>query len=264
MTINLVKDRHHQFKLTFEQAEKVYQYERDKDLRSTENYFSSWEEYDYMFDNFQKILNEKQLKKFLAWHKENIKRHEEFLVESDKEQVKYIDYENELLKFYEERLFPEFFKEKFLTDTVSLSLEKFKVEFLKKEYKAFLDSQKVGIISSHYRESRLYQPNTLQVALLRHRLYYIIPRFSFFKTKMDEPTKATANFLLNKFQFILERHQEFFKRKAEELSSFAKSIQEKYIGEPKGWHYVIKETDEQQRENQIMQVVLIDIEKYGC
>jgi hypothetical protein len=263
-TIDLVKDRHHQFKLTFEQAEKVYQFEQEKGLHSIEHYFSTWEEYDYTLDNFQKILNEKQLKKFLAWQKENIKRHEKFLIESDKEQVKYIDYHNELLKFYEEYLFPHFFKEKFLTDTVSLSFEKSKVEFLKKEYKAFLDSQKIGIISSHYRHSKLYQPNTLKVALLRHRLYYIIPRFSFFKVKMDEPTKATANFLLDKFQFILERHQEFFKQKEEELSSFAKSIQEKYIGEPKGWHVKITETEEQKKENQIMLIILIDIEKYGC
>jgi len=263
-TINLIKDRHHQFKLTFEQAEKVYQFEKDKDLYSNEHYFSAWEEYDYMLDNFQKILNEKQFEKFLTWHRDNIKRHEEFLIESDNEQVKYIDYQNELLKFYDEHLFPDFFKEKFLTQTGFLSFEKAKVEFLKKEYKAFLDSQKVGIISSHYRHSRLYQPNTLKVALLRHTLYYIIPNFAFFKTKMDEPTKVAANFLLNKFHSISDRHQDFFKQKAEKLSVFVKSIQEKYIGEPKGWHITVTEPEEQKRENQLMQVVLVDIEKYGC
>lgn len=212
-TIRLVKDRHHQFKLTFEQAEKVYQFEKEKDLYSSEHYFSVWEEYDYMLDNYQKFLNEKQLKKFLAWHKDNVKRHEKFLIEGDKEQAKHIDYYNELLEFYEQHFFPNFFKEKFLAQTVLLSFEKAKVEFLKKEYKAFLDSQKIGIISSHYRHSRLYQPNTLKVALSRHKLYYIIPRFSFFKTKMDEPTKATADFLLNKFQPILEQHQDFLNKK---------------------------------------------------
>ena len=263
-TINLVKDRHDQFKLTFEQAEKVYQFEKDKDLHSSEHYFSTWEEYDYMLDNFQKILNEKQLKKFFAWLNDNIKKHEEFLIKSDREQIKYIDYYNELLKFYEQHVFLDFFKEKFLKQTISLSFEKPKVEFLKKEYKAFLDSQKAILISSHYRHSRLYQPNTLKATLLRHRLYYIIPQFSFFKAKMDEPTKVTANFLFNKFQNILERHQDFFKRQEEEHSSFINDIQSKYIGEPKGWHITITETKEQKRENQIMQVLLLDIEKYGC
>lgn len=263
-TINLVRDRHHQFKLTFEQAEKVYLFEKEKDLYSNEYFFSTWEEYDYMLDNFQKILIGKQLKKFSAWLKEAIKRHEEFLIESDNEQAKFIDYQSELLKFYEGRIFPQIFKEKFLTQSVFLSFEKSKVEFLKKEYKSFLDNQKIGILSSHYRHSRLYQPNTLKVALLQHRLNYIIPRFSFFKAKMDEPTKATANFLLNKFEPILERHQNFFKQKADELAAFSKSIQDKYIGEIKGYHITITETEEQRRENQVMQVVLIDLEKYGC
>lgn len=263
-TINLVKERHYQLELTFEQAEKVYKYEQEKNLYSNEYYFSVWEEYDYLLDNFQKILNEKQFKAFLTRHNEDIKNHEQFLIDNDKEQIKYIAYHNELLEFYNQNLFPAFFKEKFLTQTVSLSFEKAKIEFLKKEYKSFLDSQKVGFISSHYRNSRHYQPNSLQLALLRHKLNYVIPNFSLFKVKMDEPTKSVASFLLNKFQHILERHQDFFKRKEEELTFFAKSIQEKYIGELKGWHIAATETEEERKENQIMQVVLIDIEKYGC
>lgn len=261
--INLVKERYYQFKLTLKQAERVFQFEQDKFLPSGEHYFSSWEEYDYMLDNFQKVLDEKQLKKFLVWQKENIKRHEEHLIERDKDQAKNIDYQNELLKFYEESLFPAFFNEKFLVKTILLSREKSKIEFLKKEYKRFLDSEKIGIISSHYRFSRLYQPNSLQAALLRHRGYYIIPSFFFFKAKMDEPTKVTANFLLDKFKFIPEEHQEFFKRQKEELNSFAKNIQQKYIGEPKGWVHTLTITDEQKKENEIMQAVLMDKEKYS-
>ena len=82
-TIDLTKDRYYQFRLTFEQAEKVYQFEQEKDLYSEEYYFSAWEEYDYILDNFRKILNDKQFKKFIGWHKDNIKRHEEFLIEND-------------------------------------------------------------------------------------------------------------------------------------------------------------------------------------
>ena len=264
-TINLVKDRYHQFKLSFKQAEKVYHFEQEKDLHSEEYSFSVWEEYDYMLDNFQKILNEKQLKKFLTWHGDIIKRHEDYLIENDTEQIKYIDYYNELLAFYEQHFFPDFFKKEFLAQTVSLSFEKHKVEFLRKEYKAFLDSQKIGYISSHYRHSRAFQPNKLKLTLLRHKLYYIVPHFSVFRAKMDEPTKVVADFLLNKFQYIPELHHDFFKKKEEELISFVKNTWSKYFGkDPGGWAVVGKQTEQQEKENQIMQVILMDKEKYGC
>ncbi len=256
-TIDLVKDSHYQFKLTFEQ---------EKDLYSEEYDFSIWEEYDYMLDNFQEILNDKQFKKFIKWHKDNIKRHEKFFIESDKEQTKYIDYHKELINFYEQKYIPDFYKEKFLIQAVSLSTKnKSKISFLKDEYKSFLESQKIGFISLHYRHNKLFKPNELKATLLRHKLSYIVPNFSFFKIKMDEPTKAIAQFLLDTFHYLPERYEDFFKRKDEELSLLAEELRTKYIGEIKGgWHITITETEQQRKENQIMQVVLMDSEKYGC
>ena len=264
-TINLVKDKHFRFNLTFEQAEKVYQFEQEKDLYSEEYYFSVWEDYDYVLDNFRIILNDKQFKKFVGWHKDNIKRHEEFLIESDKEQTKYIDYHNELIDFYEQIYVPDFYKENFLIQSVSLSVKsKSKVSFLKHEYKSFLDSQKIGFVSSHYRDNKLFKPNELKATLLRHKLSYIVPRFFFLKIKMDEPTKAIAKFLLDTFHYIPQQYEDFFKRKDEELSLLAEELRIKHIGEIKGWHKTITETEQQRKENQIMQVILMDREKYGC
>jgi hypothetical protein len=39
-TINFVRDRYHQFKLSFEQAEKVYDFEKVNDLPSEKYFFS--------------------------------------------------------------------------------------------------------------------------------------------------------------------------------------------------------------------------------
>lgn len=64
-TINLVRDRYHQFKLSFEQAEKIYEFEKIKDLHSNKYFFSTWEEEDFTLDNFQKILDDKHLKNLL-------------------------------------------------------------------------------------------------------------------------------------------------------------------------------------------------------
>ena len=81
---------------------------------------------------------------------------------------------------------------------------------------------------------------------------------------MDEPTKAVAQFLLDTFDYISQQYEEFFKRKEEELSLLAEELRTKYIGEVNGWHTTITETEQQRKENQIMQVVLMDREKYGC
>jgi hypothetical protein len=263
--INLVKSRYSKFKLTVEQAEKVYQFEQEKNLRSDEYFLSLWEECDYTLDNFQNILDKNQFAKFLKEHEDYIKAQEEFLIKSDKEQINFIKYYNELNKYYESKYVPPFYKERFLMQIVSLpSQYKPKVQFLKQEYQAFLDSQKVGLISSHYRHNRLYKPNELKAALLRHRLDYIVPNFQYFKSKMDAPTKVTAQFILDIFQYLVIENESFFKKKEKELNSFLDKIQAKYIGKPKGWHVTTKETEQEISENRVMQVVLMDINKYGC
>ncbi len=263
-TINLVRDRYHQFKLSFEQAEKIFEFEKTLDLHSTKYFFSTWEEEDFILDNFRKILNEKQLKKFIGRQKQNIRRHEQHLTEGDKEQEKYIKYYNELIDFYEQRIVPEFLKEKIHID-IAISIEsKAKVEFLKQEYKKYLDEQKLNILTSHYRHNKLFSPNQLEVKLLMHKLECIIPIYFSFKNHIDKPTKAVANFLIKKYHYIPTRLENFFKLKQQEYSSAIEEIKSKHIGEIKGWHTTITETELQQIENQIMQVVLMDKEKYGC
>ncbi|PWT74721.1 MAG: hypothetical protein C5B59_10550 [Bacteroidetes bacterium] len=261
-TIRLVQDRHYFLKLTFKQAEKVFRFEQQRDAPSGEHTFSQWEEYDYMLDNFQKILDEKQLKKFLTWHRKKIKDYESFLIESDRKQTKNIKYYTGLIRYFQERFLPAFEKENFALHVSSLSEEWTKVEYLRAEYKKFLVHLKAGQIIGHYRHSRLFQPNTLKAALLRNKYYHIIPQFPYFKGKMDEPTKVMASFLLRKFDHIPEEHAQFFNHQAESLESFTKELQSKYFGTSKGW-ITIKGSTGNIKENQIMQMVLMDKGMYG-
>src|SRR6185312_5478736 len=93
--INLVKDRHHALDLTFEQAEKVYKYEQEKDTYSEKHFFSAWEEWDYELTTFKEILDAEQFKNYENFLKENIQRYEESLIEQDKEKDKEIAYYEE-------------------------------------------------------------------------------------------------------------------------------------------------------------------------
>jgi hypothetical protein len=63
-TINLVKERYHLLKLSFQQAEKVYEFEKEKDFSSPKYFLSAWEEYDYMFDTFHKFSMKSSLRNF--------------------------------------------------------------------------------------------------------------------------------------------------------------------------------------------------------
>ena len=42
--VNLVQGRYQYLNLTYEQAEKIYKYEQDKDTYSDKHFFSAWEE----------------------------------------------------------------------------------------------------------------------------------------------------------------------------------------------------------------------------
>lgn len=263
-TINFVRDRYYQLKLSFEQAERVYEFEKINDLPSEKYFFSAWEEFDFMLDNFQKILNEKQLKKYVIWQKQNIQRHEQHLIDSDKDQEKYISYYTELIEFYDQKLIPEFLKEKRSINALLTLHDKPKIDFLKEEYKKYLNNMKLKILTSHYRHNRLFAPKRLQVMLLLHKQECLTPRYSSFKIYMDEPTKAIADFLIKKFHHIPKQFEKFFKATQEEYSKYIENIKSKYIGEPKGFVLTMNSVEEQQQENRIMQIILMDKEKYGC
>ena len=254
--INIVKDRNQYLHLSYEQAEKIYEFEKMRDQQYGDKFFSAWEEFDFTQDTFQKILNEKQFKNFIKYHKENVKQYEQHLIKSDVKLVTSIQYHEALIDFYKTKYIPGFYEEKFLFDTIILAEHQAKISFIKQEYKISIAHEKTKQISSHYRNNRLFCPNELKVTMLRHQLMEIVPNYSFFKTTFDTPMQATADFLLEKFRHIPEYHSKFFERKTKERETFGKRIQKKYIGDPKGW-YTITKANLEIRDQQIMQVILL-------
>ena len=165
--------------------------------------------------------------------------------------------------FYEHHYIPDFFNEKFHLDLVP-DIHKSKILFLKLEYGRFLNNEKIRLLSSHYRNSRLFMPNKLQADLLGHKLLHIIPNFYRFKYKMDEPTKTVARHLLDYFQYIPEKHKAFFEKKEKELKAFVKKIQSKYLKTFKWGVITLSETEQQAKENKTMLTVLMDKKNMVC
>lgn len=262
--INLVRDRYQYLNLTYEQAEKVYKYEQDKDTYSEKHFFSVWEEWDYELTTFREILNDDQFKNYETFLKENIQRYEQSLIEQDNEKANKIAYHEELINFYETHFLPDFFKDPFL-HFGWLSTDRAKIEYLRTEYKRFLNDTKKGILTSHFRHNRTFKTNELKASLLRHRLSYILPDYTSFKHQMDEPTKAVAHYLNTKLRYLPDTTEELLTRKFKELKQFNDTNFKKYYGEIRGWHVIMGQlTDEEEKEHRTMTLLLLDKEKYGC
>lgn len=266
--IKLVKDRYQYLNLTFEQAEMVYTHEQNKLVYSDKHFFSNWEEWDYDLTTFRNILDKKQLQIFVAGHNENIKLYEKSLIEHDKPREIDINYNQELLDFYENNFLPDFFKKKDELTILRPLSELTKIEYLKKEYKKFLAETKKSLLTFHFRFNRSFKPNVLELELLRHKLMYIIPNYLYFKQEMDKPTKAISEYLENKFQYLIDTEEEIISEKFHELKRFNQKCFEKYYGKPSiADMYFIKApelTSAEERTFNTMTVLLLDEEKYGC
>ena len=264
--VKLVQDRHQSLNLTYEQAEKIYRFEQDKDIHSNKHFFSFWEERDCELATFGEILNDEQLRIYKTSFKKGIEGYEQSLMELDAKKENEIAYNEELLNFYETQFLPEFFKDPLhLLHFGSLHNEIPKIEFLKAEYKRFLNDTKMEILTSHFRHSRRFQPNELKVSLLRHKLSCVLPSYISFKQQMDEPTKAVAYYLKEKLRYLPDKTEEFLKRKFKESKEFNEINRQKYFGEIKGWHVIAEHlTDEEEKERRRMTFLLFDKARYGC
>ena len=260
--INLVKERYHTLDLTFEQAEKVYRYEQDKEIYSDKHYFSVWEEWDYERTIFKQILNDEQFKTYETNLNESIQQYGQRLIEQDKENSNEIAYQEALIDFYETQFLPEFFKDPFMRFGWLLS-DKAKVEYLRAEYKNYLNDTKKEMLTNHFRHNRTFKPNDLKLWLLRYKLYCVFPNYHYFKIKMDEPTKAVAHFINTKLH-LPDHIDELLIRKLKELQDFSEANFKKYYNDTRGWHVIGgQQTDEEKKENRAMSLLLLDEGKYG-
>ena len=203
-------------------------------------------------------------KRYETFLNENIHRYEQSLVEQDTEKRNDIAYHEELINFYETQFLPDFFKDPVVRFGWLLN-DKAKIEYLRTEYKRFLNDRKKEILTSHFRHNRTFKPNELKASLLRHRLSYILPDYGYFKSRMDEPTKAIAHFLNTKLRYLPDNIEELLTRKFKELNDFNETHFKKYYTDTRGWHVVVGQlTDEEEKQHRTMTLVLLDEKKYGC
>ncbi|WP_138990309.1 hypothetical protein [Larkinella sp. C7] len=262
--IKLVQERYAFCNPDLAQAERIHHYEQDKRLSSKDTYFSQWEEWDFEWATFKDILADEQFERYEANLKTRIRSYEESLVQEDNGKLGEIAYNQSLLTNYE-KILPDFFSPRSLLKLTGLFQEESKIAFLKAEYKRYLNEMKVRLLVEHFRFARTLMPNLLKITLLQHQFDYLWPDYFYFKHRMDEPTKATANYLKGKLYHIDDKVYHFIQEKFDELKSLNQENYKKYLGERPAVGSLTygPSTPEDLREHQLMSLLLLDENKYG-
>lgn len=260
--IELIQHRFHQFKLTSGQALRIYYHEEEKSIYESGFLFSPWEELDHDLHFFRSILNKEQ---FLVYEQELKKKmllHENNLVAEDNNKEKEIAYYLELLKYYTTTLLPSLTDIKVFPFFSLIFSNRSKFDYLKTEYKKFVQYSRKDLLVYHFRNYRQFMPNQLKVSLLKHSLHFYFPDYPAFYHQMDAPTKSMAQY----FEAIVCRLDkdslQAIKDIFYQLDIFSNNINEKYLEEQRGWHVDIKQSEEQTTLNCLMAVLLIDKDLY--
>ncbi|MBT8314424.1 MAG: hypothetical protein KJP26_08175 [Maribacter sp.] len=264
--INLVKDRFNRFNLTFAQAEQVYLHEKEN-IHSEKHFFSAWEEMDFNLTTFRKILNKDQFLKYEKEQIEGIKNHESFLIENDQPRKTDINYTKELIN-YDNNFLVDFFNGDDSLRILAAYKDSNKIEYLKKEYKKFVEEKKKELLTMHFRYYRSFKPNELELSLLRHKLLYLIPDYESFKRYTDKPSRAIADYLEEKLQHLDDDDEKTISEKFMALKNFHQVCFNKYYGKQQSADtYYVKGpvlTSTQKMTYFAMTILLLDEERYGC
>lgn len=259
--VKTVEERNPHLSLSFEQADKIWQYEQGKSGNSN---FSLWEELDYELYVYGNILDSQQLAIYEKHRNRIIEINIASLTEQDKWGVNGIKNARDMLEFYGS-LVPAFFNDPssfsrgWLLDVDT----KTKENFLCAEYQKFLFSQKKHIISNHFRHYRTYQPKTLDALLLRHKLSCVWPDCSGFIQEMDEPTEAVLKFLKDKVQYFMLQNEGFITDRLKEVRVFQEDNFKKYYPEISGWNIWERSfTSLEQYDQRVMLVLLLKFNGY--
>jgi hypothetical protein len=248
----------HGLRLTIDQAKQVYKYEQLRDTPSDKHYFSIWEEFDFEFAIFRNILSEEQFEDYKTKHQKLVRLNEQQVAQQDQQYLKQLEASKDLLHYYQDTLLPNLESQRIVVWQAFVK-EREKIEYLKAEYKKHVDNQKKQILVEHFRHSKALQPKLLQLSLLNHELPCLLPDYFSFRANMEEPTRVIADYLDAKLKRGAEMITEGLKDTLQGLKEFRKENTAKHIGEIKGWHVTIAA-----EEDNLMFLLLLDREKYGC
>lgn len=253
--------------LTQEQAQKIANFDKQQRPFSLSNGFSAWERWDCEFYVFCDILDPKQLTRYVDKRDQEIKEHEQSLIEDDNSAgtLKEIERALEKINYLETDFLPavskKFHAYLYIKDPLHT-----KYNFLKAEYNNYLDKKHREIVADHFRHSRGFQPNTLKAKLLRHKIEAMYPEFSTFEKKMDDITKTVVEFLKCPPGFF-DLNKKEMSSIFDSLNTFMQKAWDDYIKSGIHFYSISNSEDkrsEEEKDNDLyFSLLLIDGDYYG-
>ncbi|RTQ47863.1 hypothetical protein EJV47_18260 [Hymenobacter gummosus] len=196
--VEWVQSQYPALKLTFAQAEAVFQFEQERDFDSADD-FSHWEKLDFEYDTFQRILTPEQLRRYQALHEANVQAWLQQLAQFDAAAAENIPERQRHLAYCRDELIPALYREPLLLPFGSLN-EPAKQAFVVAEYERFLRAGKKRALIEHYRQHRQFAPRILQEQLLHFELLALMPDYAEFIEAADAPTRAVVQFLFEELR----------------------------------------------------------------
>ena len=263
--IKFVQARYHQLNLTPEQAAVALRYEGMRESRSETHFFSAWEEWDFEYSIFSKVLTEDQMVEYQKRVAEQKEWHIENLVNQDNANKMSADQRREKTDYLKNELIPSIHADFRLFAVMSFGQDRSKIEYLRANYRTFLHDRRKQILIDHFRHNRTYAPIQLKSALLGHYESCLLPDFASFKSWMDEPTRAVAEFLQSKLPRKTSDVAEFHLGKLNESKAFAEQVNQKYYRHIDGWNVWTRDPlpEEEENNNWLMSMLLLDGSAYG-
>ncbi|BAU53438.1 hypothetical protein [Mucilaginibacter gotjawali] len=266
--VNWIFTRWSHLNLMLEQAQKIAYFDREQRAGVLSSNLSYWERWDYEFYIFGSILNPDQLALYVYERDKKINEYEQSLIDDDNlnSTLKEIERDEEEIKYLEYNFLPAILM-KFNNHLSVRDPQNTKYDFLKAEYKSYLDEKHRTIIANHFRHRRGFQPNTLKRRLLKHTNEAMFPQFSEFKKEMDDITKSVVDFLKGQGEHFDHNKEEISSILAD-LRAFREKAWDNYVKSENPVFYAFsvlddKRSEEEQNNDLYFSLLLIDKDYYN-
>lgn len=263
--VKLVQERYGSLKVSYEQAEKIMDFENPNTKYSLKHSFSSWEEWEYEYYIFKKILKPKQFSIYKKEYDSRIKNLEKSYKKGDAIYKDQVEYQQAILEFSRTTFWPDLYKDLFLFRLMEADHLKLQRDYLKAVYKEYLKDLKIQLLSYHFREYKQTQPTHLKLTMLRFESSHLWPDYFSFEHTLDEPTKSIANILANMKIKFPDETESLIAKKIADQQIFVEALNKKYFKNRGGWTINIADDwDEfEKRKHIIMPLLLADKNEYG-
>lgn len=261
--VSQLRERYAWLGLTPEQALTVYSMEAQdmRPLTDKREYFSFWEQQDYDLDRWKALLDDRQMKLYEVHQAEQEQQHIAFLVERDVERAKEIPLRVEWVEWLRAEFVPGF-QARAMQQYLFFHLEQEKQKYLRKEYRAFCTRRRQVALVNHYRQSKRWQPISLQEALLQQEEMEILPNFTFFEEDTDVGVRGVMDFLFSKYRHVVPNWAEFLEKEFAARAEQYREMRKKHFGEEVrtgGWStYIYPRTERSDAEVGWMTYLLME------